>query len=157
MSEICGLYRYVDTFNPGSGSSAKLFQSSSVKPALAANAKFFVPAHTPSSNEQAMKAITESNHEHSLTNENPSTSYQSPGVLHRPRFQSMDTIGFQEIMTNGSNSEVPAHSRRTASWGGEAINDRFSSTELGENNTLGEALGMPPEMFVANDLQEVKL
>ncbi|XP_014510307.1 protein transport protein SEC16B homolog isoform X1 [Vigna radiata var. radiata] len=149
--------RYVDTFNPGSGSSAKLFQSSSVKPALAANAKFFVPAHTPSSNEQAMKAITESNHEHSLTNENPSTSYQSPGVLHRPRFQSMDTIGFQEIMTNGSNSEVPAHSRRTASWGGEAINDRFSSTELGENNTLGEALGMPPEMFVANDLQEVKL
>ncbi|XP_052736912.1 protein transport protein SEC16B homolog isoform X3 [Vigna angularis] len=143
--------RYVDTFNPGSGSSAKLFQSSSVKPDLAANAKFFVPAHTPSSNEQAMEAITESNHEHSLTNENPSTLYQSPGVLQRPRFPSMDTIGFQEIMTNGSNSEVP-HSRRTASWGGEAISDRFSSTELGENSSLGEALGMPPTMF-----QEVQL
>ncbi|ESW27655.1 hypothetical protein PHAVU_003G220900 [Phaseolus vulgaris] len=150
--------RYVDTFNPGGGSSAKLFQSSSVKPALAANAKFFIPAHTPSSNEQTMEAITESNHEDSLTNEKPSTSYQSPEVLPpsaRPRFPSMGNIGFQEIMTNVGNSQVP-HSRRTASWGGGTITDLFSPSEMGESNPSGEPLGMSPSTFVPSEFSSMR-
>ncbi|KAG4949819.1 hypothetical protein JHK84_043247 [Glycine max] len=46
----------------GGGTSTNLFQSPSipsVKPALAANAKFFVPTAAPSSNEQTMEAIVE--------------------------------------------------------------------------------------------------
>jgi len=100
-----------------------------------------------------MEAITESNHEDGLTNENPSTSYQSPEGLPpsaRQRFPSMDNIGFQDIMTNGSNSQVP-HSRRTASWGG-TISEAFSHTEMGENNPAGE---MPPSTFVPNEFSSM--
>ncbi|CAJ1943356.1 unnamed protein product [Sphenostylis stenocarpa] len=150
--------RYVDTFNRGTGSSAELFQSPSIKPALAANPKFFIPAHTPPSSEQTMEAITESKHEDSLTNENPSTSYQSPELLQPPsarqRFPSMGNVSFQEIVTNDSNSQVP-HSRRTASWGG-TIGDLFSPTEMGENKPPGEALGMPPSTFVPNEFSSMR-
>nr|KYP67164.1 Protein transport protein Sec16B [Cajanus cajan] len=119
--------RYVDTFNQGGGTSANLFQSpsvASVKPALAANAKFFIPTPAPSSNEQTMEAIAESHQEVSATNEDPSTSatnewsYQSPKhVSPTPiqRFPSMDNIS-KQLATEGSNADC-AHSRR-ASWSG---------------------------------------
>ncbi|TKY55452.1 transport protein SEC16B-like [Spatholobus suberectus] len=158
--------RYVDTFNQGGGSSAKLFQSPSVpsvKPALAANAKFFIPAPAPSSNEQTMEAIAESNQEDSLTNENPSPSsrndwsYQSPKPAPpsaRQRFPSMGNISIQRAMMNGSNSHLP-QARRTVSWSG-SISDSFSPTKMGENKPLGEALGMPPSTFMPDEFSSMR-
>ncbi|XP_061341068.1 protein transport protein SEC16A homolog [Gastrolobium bilobum] len=152
--------RYVDTFNQGGGSPANLFQSPSVpsvKPVLAANAKFFIPAPVPSSNEQTMEAIAESNQEDSLANENPSTSsrnewsYQSPKPASSlARIPSMGNISNRGAMMNGNNSHPP-HSRRTASWGGGSISDSFSPTKLGEIKPLGEALGMPPSTYMHDE------
>ncbi|KAG4946964.1 hypothetical protein JHK87_042971 [Glycine soja] len=67
------LSRYVDTFNQGGGTSTNLFQSPSipsVKPALAANAKSFVPTAAPSSNEQTMEAIVEIKQEDNILGSN---------------------------------------------------------------------------------------
>ncbi|KAL2348157.1 hypothetical protein Fmac_002157 [Flemingia macrophylla] len=174
--------RYVDTFNKGGGTSANLFQSpsvASVKPALAANAKFFIPTPVPSSNEQSMEAIAESNQEDSATNEDPSTSatnewsYQSPNHESStpiPRFPSMGNISKQKT-TEGSNSDF-AHTRRAASWSG-GLNDSFTPPKMGDIMPLvGGASGMPPSRFMPNeslmhapvrsssfgeDLQEVEL
>ncbi|CAJ2650480.1 unnamed protein product [Trifolium pratense] len=173
--------RYVDTFNKNSGSSPNLFHSPSVpsvKPALPANAKFFVPAPVPSSNEQNMEAIAESNLENSAANEDPSTSstndwsYQSPKpaqTMPMQRFPSAGNISKQG-QPDGNNSHF-ANSRRTASWSG-SFNDSFSPPKMGENKPPGEALGMPPSTFMPNpslmrppmrsgsfgeDLQEVEL
>ena len=75
----------MDTFNQGGGGQANLFQSPtvpSVKPAVVANAKFFIP--TPASNsEQMMEAIAESAQEENATSDNPTRSnanksYRSP-------------------------------------------------------------------------------
>ncbi|CAK8539484.1 unnamed protein product [Lathyrus sativus] len=173
--------RYVDTFNQNGGSSANLFQSPSVpsvKPALPANAKFFIPAPVPASNERNMEAIAESNLEDSAANEDPSTSstndwsYQSPKhaqTMTMQRFPSAGNISKQGL-TDGNNSDF-SHSRRTASWSG-SINDSFSPPKLGENKYPGEAYGMPPSTFMPDpslmrqpmrsssfgeDLQEVEL
>ncbi|KAI4303252.1 hypothetical protein MLD38_038906 [Melastoma candidum] len=84
--------RYVDTFNQGGGSPAKLFQSQSVpaaKPAVAANAKFFIP--TPivsSSSDQTMESIAENSQEETATSEDtfnqgggsPAKLFQSQSV-----------------------------------------------------------------------------
>ncbi|KAJ1375448.1 Sec16, central conserved domain [Sesbania bispinosa] len=152
--------RYVDTFNQGGGSSANLFQSPSVpsvKPALAANAKFFIPAPVPSSNEQTMEAIAESNQEGNAANEDPSTSstndwsFQSPkhvSAMAMQRFPSMGNIS-KPGATNGSNSHF-AQSRRVASWSG-SFNDSFSPPKIGEIKPLGEALGMPPSTFMPDE------
>nr|KYP67167.1 Protein transport protein Sec16B [Cajanus cajan] len=174
--------RYVDTFNQGGGTSANLFQSPSVpsvKPALAANAKFFIPTPVPASNEQTMEAIAESNHEDSVINEDPSTSvtkewsYQSPNhesSMPIQRFPSMGNISKQRA-TEGSNSDF-AHARRAASWSG-SLNDSFTPPKIGDIMPLGGgASGMPPSRFMPNeslmhtpvksgsfgeDLQEVEL
>ncbi|RDX87139.1 Protein transport protein SEC16B-like protein, partial [Mucuna pruriens] len=151
--------RYVDTFNQGGGSSTKLFQSPSAKPAVAANAKFFIPAPLPSSNEQTMEALAESNRGDSLTNENPSSS-ESASPSTRQRFPSMDNIPTPGAMTNDSNSQVP-RSRRTASWSG-SVGDLLTPTTIGENIPVDEALGMPPSTStksgsVGEDLHEVEL
>ncbi|GLT65838.1 hypothetical protein SLA2020_382430 [Shorea laevis] len=65
--------RYVDTFNQGGGSPANLFQSPSVpsvKPSVAANAKFFIP--TPASSvEETVEAIAENGQEETTSNEDP--------------------------------------------------------------------------------------
>ena len=139
-----GLYRYVDTFNQGGGTSANLFQFPSVpsvKPAVAANAKFFVPTPAPS-NEQTMEAIAESKQEDSATNE---CSYQSPkSSTTIQRFPSLGNISNQGA-TDGNNSHLP-HSRRTASWSG-SFNDSFTPQKMGNIKPLGEALGMPPSRF----------
>ncbi|XP_061365661.1 protein transport protein SEC16B homolog [Gastrolobium bilobum] len=175
--------RYVDTFNQGGGSSANLFQSPSVpavKPVLAANAKFFIPAPAPSSNEQTMEAIAESNQEDSAANEDPSTSatndwsFQSPKHVSSTAIQRFPSLGnmSKQGATGGSNSQF-SHSRRAASWSG-SFNDSFSPPKMGEIKPRGEALGMsPPSTYMPDqssvmrtstksssfgeDLQEVEL
>ncbi|KAM5572915.1 hypothetical protein ABKV19_012795 [Rosa sericea] len=78
--------RYVDTFNQAGGMPANLFQSPSVpsiKPAVAANAKFFIP--TPAlSGDQTMEAIAEHVQEDATTTkEDPSTSARNDS-FHAP-------------------------------------------------------------------------
>ncbi|KAG4973018.1 hypothetical protein JHK87_029839 [Glycine soja] len=163
---------YVDTFNQGGGTSANLFRSPSVpsvKPAVAANAKFFIPSAAPSSNEQTMEAIVESKQEDSATNEDPSTSatnewwsYQSPKQVSSTtiqRFPSLGNISNQRA-TEGSNSHLP-HSRRTSSWSG-SFNDSFTPPKMG----MPSSRFMPDESLMrthvksssyAEDLQEVEL
>ncbi|KAH7549621.1 hypothetical protein JRO89_XS13G0057100 [Xanthoceras sorbifolium] len=162
--------RYVDTFNQSSASPAKSFQSPSVpsvKPMVAANAKFFVPSPAVSA-EQPMEAIQENVHEETSNNENPSTStmndtFQTPrsSSMNFPRFPSMDNIPYTGAVANG-NSSHPPHSRRTASWSGS-----FSDTpNMGETKPVRETLGMPPSSFmpspvnggsIGDDLHEVEL
>uniref|UniRef100_A0A7N0U0X0 Protein transport protein sec16 n=1 Tax=Kalanchoe fedtschenkoi TaxID=63787 RepID=A0A7N0U0X0_KALFE len=168
--------RYVDTYNQGTGSPAKTFQSPplpSVKRAAPANAKFFVP--TPSSmGEQTMGNPAESVQEASIS-ENPSTSTSnemtrssatpSPS-LPMQRFPSMVNIS-QE---GNGDSSLP-HSRRTASWGGSFSNS-FSPPKAAEVKPLGDMLGFSPSTFsdassrhmlpanggsFGDDLQEVEL
>ncbi|KAF7828420.1 protein transport protein SEC16B-like protein [Senna tora] len=159
--------RYVDTFNQGGGNTTNFFQSPSVpsvKPALASNAKFFIPALAPSSTEQTMEAIAESNQESSAANEDPSTStmddsFQSPKNLSSmtmPRFPSMDNLANQGgTMINGSGS-FSAHARRTASWGGGNFNGSFSPPGTGVIKPLGEALGMPPSTFMPEESSSMR-
>ncbi|CAJ1928454.1 unnamed protein product [Sphenostylis stenocarpa] len=146
--------RYVDTFNQGGGTSANLFQSPSVpfvKPAPAANAKFFVPSPAPSSNEQAMEAIAESNQEDSVTNVDPSTSstnewsYQNPAHASSTAMQRFPSTGnmSKQVATEGSNSQF-SHSRRAASWSG-SFNDSFSPPKVGNTTPLGEASRFMPD------------
>jgi COPII coat assembly protein SEC16 len=150
-----------------------------VKPALPANAKFFIPAPVPSSSEQNMEAIAESNLEDSAANENPSTSSTNDWSYHPPkhaqtmtmqRFPSAGNISKQG-QTDGNDSHF-SHSRRTASWSG-SFNDSFSPPKIGEIKPSGAALGMPPSTFMPDpsslmqaptrsgsfgeDLQEVEL
>ncbi|XP_040365875.1 protein transport protein SEC16B homolog isoform X2 [Rosa chinensis] len=148
--------RYVDTFNQAGGMPANLFQSPSVpstKPAVAANAKFFIP--TPAlSGDQTMEAIAEHVQEDATTTkEDPSTSARNDS-FHAPpssspmsmqRFPSMSNIQSMGVMSN-ANGPLPAHSRRTASWGGSS-NDIFSPPKTGEIKPLGEALGMSPTLY----------
>jgi len=170
-----GLFRYVDTFNQGGGNSANLFQSPSVpsvKPALAANAKFFVPSPAPSSNEQAMEAIAESNQEESAPNVDLSTSatnewsYQGPQHVSSTamqRFPSLGNIPKQEA-TEGSNSHF-GHSRRAASWSG-SLNDSYSPPNRSNIRPLEPSRFMPDESSMhtpaksssyGEDLHEVEL
>ena len=149
--------RYVDTFNQGGGSPANLFQSpsiSSVKPAVAANAKFFIPA--PASGEQTMEAIAESLQEGVASNSDASTSamndsFQSPSSSSSTiqRFPSMGHIPSKGVVTNGHGS-FPSQSRRTASWSG-SFSDSLSPPETSERKPLGEALGMSPPSFMPNE------
>ena len=132
-----------------------LFQSPSVpsvKPAAAANAKFFVP--TPvSSGDQTMDAIAEHAQDGTTTKEDPSTSAwnnsfhapPSPSSASMQRFPSMGNIHNMGVVSN-ANGPIPPHSRRTASWGGSS-NDIFSPPKMGEIKPLGEALGMSPTLY----------
>ncbi|XWS61994.1 hypothetical protein CRYUN_Cryun07bG0172800 [Craigia yunnanensis] len=165
--------RYVDTFNQGGGGQANLFQSPavpSVKPAVAANAKFFIP--TPAStSEQTMEAIAENAQEENATSNNPTTSnanesYQSAtpsSSMTMQRFPSMDNIAWKGIMTDANG--FPSHSRRTASWSGSNFSNALSPPSKSEIRPLGEALGMPPSSFMpgpmngsfGDELHEVEL
>ncbi|PON93028.1 COPII coat assembly protein, Sec, partial [Trema orientale] len=149
--------RYVDTFNQGGGRPANLFQSPSipsVKPAVAANAKFFIPTAGPA--EQTMEAIAETVHEDVPTSEDASTSTMSDAFQVQPplsstmqRFPSMGNIPSQGVMTNG-HSSLSSHSRRTASWSG-SFNDSFSPPKATEVKSLGDALGISPSSFMSSD------
>ncbi|KAL1333527.1 hypothetical protein HN51_062357 [Arachis hypogaea] len=155
--------RYVDTFNQGGGSSANLFQLppvASVKPALGANAKFFIPSPAPSSNDQTMTGITESNQEDTSSNENPSTSSGndwSPQPLSpkpplpKQKFPSMGHISNQVTMTNSGN---PGSLQRRASWD-SSVSTSFSPLRKGEVRPLGEALGMPPSVYMPNQFSSM--
>lgn len=152
--------RYVDTFNQGGGNPANLFQSPSVpsvKPAGAANAKFFIP--TPaSSGEQTMEAIAENGQEGTAIHEDPSAStaydsFQSPipsTSMGMQRFPSMGSVPDKGVVTNGKAS-LPSNSRRTASWGGGNFSDPFSPPNPAEIKPLGEALGMSPSTFMPTE------
>ncbi|XP_065857872.1 protein transport protein SEC16B homolog [Euphorbia lathyris] len=174
--------RYVDTFNQGGGSSAKLFQSPSVpavKPPVSVNAKFFVPSPPPAS-ENSMETFAENVPESSGIAENPSTSagnsFESPSKMNMQRFPSMGNISRNE---NGVNGNAPAlsfssPSRRTASWSG-SFNSPLSPPRAMEPSPLGEPMRrvpsssfMPVDPSMANmqmnrntsigdDLQEVEL
>lgn len=158
-------YRYVDTFNHASPSSAKSFHSPSVpsvKPAIAANAKFFVPSPVVTA-EQPMEAIAENAQENTGANGIPSTaavknSYLSPrSAMNYQRFPSMDNIPSPAVAAN-SDSSLP-HSRRTASWSGSFNDPSYPNMP----ESFG---GPPPPRFMASparsgsigdDLQEVEL
>lgn len=107
-----------------------------------------------------MEAIEENNLEDNLANEYPSTSYRNDGSFQSPkpatplvRHPSMGNVSNYGAVMNGSNCSSP-HSRRTASWGG-SIGDSFSPTKLREIMPLGEALGMPPSMYMSDDVSMV--
>ncbi|XWS49110.1 hypothetical protein CRYUN_Cryun13aG0135600 [Craigia yunnanensis] len=164
--------RYVDTFNQSGGGQANLFQSPavpSVKPAVAANAKFFVPT-LASTSEQTMEAIAENTQENATSNNptksNANESYQSPmpsSSMTMQRFPSMDNISGKGIVTH-ANGFSP-HSRRTASWSGSNFSNALSPPSKAEIRPLGEALGMPPSSFMpgpmngsfGDELHEVEL
>ncbi|OMO59672.1 hypothetical protein CCACVL1_24700 [Corchorus capsularis] len=165
--------RYVDTFNQGGGSQANLFQSPavpSVKPAVAANAKFFIPAPAATS-EHTMEAIAETAQEENASNNNPTISnsnesFQSPtpiSSMTMQRFPSMDHIARNGIVTNANGSS--AHSRRTASWSAGNFSDALSPPSKPEIRPLGEALGIPPSAYMpgptngsfGDELHEVEL
>ncbi|OMO52484.1 hypothetical protein COLO4_37171 [Corchorus olitorius] len=165
--------RYVDTFNQGGGSQANLFQSPavpSVKPAVAANAKFFIPTPAVTS-EHTMEAIAETAQEENATNNNPTISnsnesFQSPipiSSMTMQRFPSMDNIARNGIVTNANGSS--AHSRRTASWSAGNFSDALSPPSKPEIRPLGEALGIPPSAYMpsptngsfGDELHEVEL
>ncbi|XP_022738983.1 protein transport protein SEC16B homolog isoform X2 [Durio zibethinus] len=152
--------RYVDTFNQGGGGQANLFQSPavpSVKPAVAANAKFFIPT-AASTTEQTMEAIAENAQEENTTSNNPTTSnanesYQSPAPsssMTMQRFPSMDNITRKGIMTNANG--FPPHSRRAASWSGSNFSNALSPPSEAEISSFGEALGMPPSLFMPGSM-----
>ncbi|KAG8659460.1 protein transport protein SEC16B homolog [Manihot esculenta] len=150
--------RYVDTFNQGGRSSAKLFQSPSVpsvKPAVSANAKFFVPTPLPSSG-NSTENVAENVQESAGFAEYPSTSIddslQSSSLsskMNMQRAPSMDNIPRRERTIN-DNIPMSSHARRTASWSG-SFSDSFSPPKMVENKPLGEAAGMPPSSFIPGD------
>ncbi|KAI4372450.1 hypothetical protein MLD38_010679 [Melastoma candidum] len=144
--------RYVDTFNKGGGNPAHLFQSPSVpaaKPAVAANAKFFVPAPVMSpSNDPTMEAITENLQEETATSEdfsNPSPydPYKSPlasASPNMPRFPSMGSIPSKSPMAS-ENGPFPSHSRRTASWSGSFNEVSYPPKQPADGKLPVETLG----------------
>uniref|UniRef100_A0A2P2NZ69 Uncharacterized protein MANES_02G039800 n=1 Tax=Rhizophora mucronata TaxID=61149 RepID=A0A2P2NZ69_RHIMU len=150
--------RYVDTFNKDGRSSANLFQSPavpSVRPPVAANQKFFVPAPV-SSGENLMETFSE-NVRDMGTIETPSTSAMNES-FHAPipsssmpmqRFPSMDNITGKGEMPN-SNHPILSDSRRTASWSG-SFSDSLSPPRMQETKPLGGALDIPLSSHVAND------
>lgn len=152
--------RYVDTFNQGNGSSANLFQSPSVpsiKPKVAANAKFFVPGPALSA-EPTEEAIPESSQEDTTTSEHPSTSttndsFSTPSsTTPMQRFPSMGNISVKVANKNGHGALAAANSRRTASWSGANFSDAFSPPPKPTGlKPLGEALCMPQSSFMASE------
>ncbi|XP_023005249.1 protein transport protein SEC16B homolog isoform X1 [Cucurbita maxima] len=152
--------RYVDTFNQGNGSSANLFQSPpvpSIKPKVAANAKFFVPSPAMSA-EPTEDTIQESSQEDTTTSEHPSTSttndsFSTPSSTTMPmqRFPSMGNMSNNGANRSG-NGPLVANSRRTASWSGANFSDALSPPRKPTGlKPLGEALGIPPSSFMPSE------
>ncbi|GMJ04790.1 hypothetical protein like AT5G47490 [Hibiscus trionum] len=170
--------RYVDTFNKGGGGQANLFQSpavSSVKPAAAANAKFFIPMPVSvATSEQSMEAITENAQEQNATSNTPSTSTststsgvnanescQSPkpsSSKTRQRLPSMDNISQEGMMTD-------ANGYSSHSWGESNFDNALVHPSKAEIRASGEALGKHPPLFmpgpmngsIGDELHEVEL
>ncbi|XP_060179948.1 protein transport protein SEC16B homolog isoform X2 [Lycium barbarum] len=148
--------RYVDTFNKGGGNPTNLFQSPSVpsiKPAIAGNAKFFVP--TPMSPVEETGNGTSNEQETSSNSENDSTTAVN-GSFHSPaptstsapmqRFASMDNLSNKGAGGTGS---LSAYSRRTASWSGNFPN--AYSPNKSEVKPPSAGLSMPPSSFMPSD------
>ncbi|KAJ4954558.1 hypothetical protein NE237_011341 [Protea cynaroides] len=161
--------RYVDTFNKGGGTLANSFQTASVpaaKPGAVANAKFFIP--TPIALGEQTDNTIEGIHETTATNDDPSTSITSESLIpstpsvpsaSMQRFPSMDNITPTNMgmgPTDNGNGSLAYRSRRTASWSG-GLSDRFNPPRTNEIKPLGEALGMPPSMFMPTDPSQMRM
>lgn len=154
--------RYVDTFNKGGGTPTNLFQSPSIpiaKPRGGSTPKFFIPSPV-TVDKETVQTVEESMKETTVTNDNPSIlfkedSFSSPPsstptstTLHR--FPSMGSIAQKgEEMAKG-NGHLPPHSRRTASWSG-SFSDACDNSTTNEIKPLGEALGMPPSLYMCTN------
>ncbi|KAJ4953350.1 hypothetical protein NE237_030182 [Protea cynaroides] len=161
--------RYVDTFNKGGGTLPNSFQSASVpatKSGAGVNAKFFIP--TPMAlSEQTDNAVGESMQENGMTNESTSTSVVSESVIQSTsslpppvsiqRAPSLGNITPTNMgATENGDGSVPFRSRRTASWSG-GISNTFNPLKTTEVKPPGEALGMPPSMFIPSNPSQVRM
>ncbi|KAG6577684.1 Protein transport protein SEC16B-like protein, partial [Cucurbita argyrosperma subsp. sororia] len=152
--------RYVDTFNQGSGSSANLFQSPSVpsiKPKVAASAKFFVPSPALPA-EPTEETIPESSQEDTTTIEHPSTSttndsFSSPSsTMPMQRFPSLGNISVKGANKSVNGPFAADNSRRTVSWSGANFSDALSPPHIPTGlKPLSEELGMPPSSFMPSE------
>lgn len=142
----------MDTFNKGGvGGQANSFQSPTVKPvkhAVAANAKFFIPA--PSSNsEQTMEAITENATTDNHTKSNATKTFQ--------RFPSMGNIDRKGSITINSNGVSPL-SRRTVSWSSGSFADALSPPTPSKAEARPSSfIPAPMNATSGDDLHEVEL
>lgn len=50
-------------------------------------------------------------------------------------------------------SSVSPHSRRTLSWSGGSLSEPSNLSKVAEPKPLGEALGLPPSLFVPGDTE----
>ncbi|KAH7519625.1 hypothetical protein FEM48_Zijuj08G0057000 [Ziziphus jujuba var. spinosa] len=174
--------RYVDTFNKGGGMPTNLFQSPSIpaaKPRGGSTPKFFIPSPAASGTE-TLQTVEENMTEAAATDNSRPKPFQQDSFSSPPpstsstmhRFPSMDNIVQKGGDMAKGNSHLPAHSRRAASWSG-SLNDASNSSMKNEIRPLGEALGMPPSLYMpsnspamqiprtgsgsADDLHEVQL
>ncbi|KAM7508798.1 hypothetical protein LguiA_019251 [Lonicera macranthoides] len=163
LVDVAFVHWYVDTFNKGGGSQTNLFQSPSTissKSGGGANTKFFVPS-PPSSLDDTMPASGEntpasliSNEVHSPCSKN-SPFPSSPTAKLVPTMQripSMDNITTRRMRSRSiALSSVSPHSRRTLSWSGGSLSEPSNLSKVAEPKPLGEALGLPPSLFVPGD------
>lgn len=139
-----------------------LYQSPSIptaKPGGSSIPKFFIPSpatvdkETVQTVEETMKGAT-------VTDESPPKEFKedsfscppssAPMAMTLHRFPSTSNIVQKgEEMTKGS-SHLPPHSRRTASWSG-SLSDASNNSTTNEIKPLGEALGMPPSLYMSTD------
>lgn len=170
--------RYVDTFNKGMSAQTS-FSSPSVqvaKPGGGANAKFFIPTPT-SSSENIVDSTSEHMQENTAPKQDPPTFTGSDMFSSPPpassstsiqRYPSMNNITPRRntgmgIQDNG-NGPLSSHSRRTASWSG-GFNGPYNPASVNEIKPLGEALGMSPLSYTSShnggsfgdELHEVEL
>ncbi|KAE8690212.1 protein transport protein Sec16B-like isoform X4 [Hibiscus syriacus] len=148
--------RYVDTFNKGGGQ-ANLFQApavSSVKPAAAANAKFFIPTPvSTTTNEQSVESITE-NAQENATSYTPTTSTSSANANEsclspkpsssntRQSFLSMDNISQESMMTNANG--YSSHTHQTDLWSESNFDNAVGYPCKAEIRPSGEVGKLPP-------------
>lgn len=154
--------RYVDTFNKGGGTPTNLFQPpslASVKPAAAANPKFFIPAPAAHSEQTdgAEPTVQSSPEDSSPPGGVPTSASMETTQNHTfspvtniQRFPSVDNIARNRSFTGVNNGPVSSQARRTASWSGSFVGDSGSSTAP-EVKPLGDALGMPSSAFMPSD------
>ncbi|CAL5381423.1 unnamed protein product [Camellia sinensis] len=154
--------RYVDTFNKGGGTPSSIFQSPSLpspKPSVGSNAKFFIPTTVTSGDgtvqtgENLQETIVNSENPSAAVANNsalPSSPMSASSMATMQRIPSMDNITRRTGAMVNCESSIPPHSRRTASWSG-SFSDTSNPSKTTEIKPLGEALGMPPSLFMPGD------
>lgn len=107
--------------------------------------------------------------EAAATNEDPSTSVAKESLTSSaPSFMSSSMQRFPSVdnitpVTNkgmgaieNGNGSLPYRSRRTASWSGSAT-ETFNPPKTTEIKSLGEALGLPPSVFMPGNPSPTRL